>query len=199
MHRDLKPENIMVTADGRVKITDFGIAKATQSAGTAAFMTATGTDRRDPHLHGARAGDGRDIGPWTDLYSVGVMAYEHVVGRVPFHDTDAPMVILMRHLNEPIPPPVEVRPDVDPALSDWIDPLLVKDPADRARSAPQAWEELEEIIIGLLGPRWRREARLPEPGPMTRRRCRSRRRRSRASTCRRRPPRPRPRRRRANS
>ncbi len=95
------------------------------------------------------------------------MAYEQVVGRVPFHDTEAPMVILMRHVKEPIPPLVEVRPDVDPALSAWIDRLLVKDPADRTRQALQAWDVLEEIVSGVLGARWRREARLPELGPTT--------------------------------
>jgi predicted Ser/Thr protein kinase len=167
VHRDLKPENIMVTAEGRVKITDFGIAKATQSAGTAAFMTATGTTVGTPTYMAPEQAMAQQLGPWTDLYSVGVMAYEQVVGRPPFHDTEAPMAILLRHVNEQIPPLVEVRPDVDPALSAWVDRLLVKEPADRTRSAPQAWDELEEIVLGVLGARWRREARLPDRGPMT--------------------------------
>ena len=63
------------------------------------------------------------------------MAYELVVGHVPFHDTEAPMAILMRHVNEPIRSPIEVRPDIDPALSQWIDALLVKDPST-ARATP---------------------------------------------------------------
>ena len=165
VHRDLKPENIMVTGEGRVKITDFGIAKATQSAGTAAFMTATGTTVGTPTYMAPEQAMAQQLGPWTDLYSVGVMAYEQIVGRPPFHDTDTPMAILLRHVKEPIPPLVDVKPDVDPALSDWVERLLVKEPADRTRSAVQAWEELEEIVLNLLGPRWRREARLPERGP----------------------------------
>jgi serine/threonine protein kinase len=163
VHRDLKPENLMVTADGRVKITDFGIAKATQSAGTGQFLTAPGTTVGTPTYMAPEQAMGRDIGIWTDLYSVGIMTWENVVGRTPFHDSDVPLVILTRQLNEIIPPAVELNPDANPDLSAWIERLLIKDPADRARSPAAAWDELEEIIIAMLGPRWRRDARLPSP------------------------------------
>jgi serine/threonine protein kinase len=73
VHRDLKPENIMVTADGRVKIADFGIAKATESAGTA-FMTKTGMTVGTPSYMAPEQAMAGEIGPWTDLYSVGVLA-----------------------------------------------------------------------------------------------------------------------------
>src|ERR671930_638650 len=136
VHRDLKPENLMVTSDGRVKIADFGIAKATNQMQTGAFLTATGTTVGTPTYMAPEQAMAQDIGPWTDLYSVGCMAFELFVGRVPFHDSEAPMAILLRHANEP-------------------------------------WDAFEEIIIGLLGPRWRREARLTEraqtttPNPLT--------------------------------
>ena len=159
VHRDLKPENIMVTGDGRVKITDFGIARATQRAGTQ-YMTATGMTVGTPTYMAPEQAMAGEIGSWSDLYSVGVLTYELVVGHVPFHDTDAPMVILMRHVNERIPSALEVRPDVDPKLSEWIDNLLVKDPNQRVRHAVDAWESLEDIIVGQLGPLWRRHARL---------------------------------------
>ncbi|HEX3978659.1 MAG TPA: serine/threonine-protein kinase [Solirubrobacteraceae bacterium] len=159
VHRDLKPENIMVTGDGRVKITDFGIARATQRAGTQ-YMTATGMTVGTPTYMAPEQAMAGDIGPWSDLYSVGVLSYELLVGHVPFHDTDAPMVILMRHVNERIPSAIEVRPDIDPKLSEWIDKLLVKDPQQRVRHAVDAWESLEDIVVGLLGPLWRRDARL---------------------------------------
>jgi hypothetical protein len=174
VHRDLKPENVMITADGRVKIADFGIAKATNRMQTGAFLTATGTTVGTPTYMAPEQAMAQEIGPWTDLYSVGVMAFELFVGRTPFHDSEAPMAILLRHVNEQIPAVKSLVPDVDQEISDWIERLVVKEPAKRMRSAQEAWDELEEIIIGRLGPRWRRGARLVErarqvdtPKPLT--------------------------------
>jgi hypothetical protein len=174
VHRDLKPENLMVTSDGRVKIADFGIAKASTKMQTGAFLTATGTTVGTPTYMAPEQAMAQDIGPWTDLYSVGCMAFELFTGKVPFHDSDAPMAILLRHVNEPIAPVKSIDPSVDQGISDWIEALLVKDPEKRTRSSNEAWDDFEEIIIRLLGPRWRREARLLErvehvdtPKPLT--------------------------------
>ncbi len=160
VHRDLKPENLMVTSDGRVKIADFGIAKATTKMQTGAFLTATGTTVGTPTYMAPEQAMAQDIGPWTDLYSVGCMAFEMFTGKVPFHDSDAPMAILLRHVNEPIAPVKSINPEVDQGISDWVEAMLVKDPTQRTQSAADAWDDFEEIIIGLLGPRWRRTARL---------------------------------------
>src|SRR4051812_39101550 len=162
VHRDLKPENLMVTSDGRVKIADFGIAKASTQMQTGAFLTATGTTVGTPTYMAPEQAMAQDIGPWTDLYSVGCMAFEMFTGNVPFHDSDAPMAILLRHVNEPIVPVKSVRPEVDQRISDWIEALLVKEPSQRTQNAQEAWDEFEEILLGLLGPRWRREARIVE-------------------------------------
>jgi tRNA A-37 threonylcarbamoyl transferase component Bud32 len=174
VHRDLKPENLMITADGRVKIADFGIAKASNKLATGAFLTATGSTVGTPAYMAPEQAMASEIGPWTDLYSVGCIAYELFTGAPPFSDTTAPMAVLLKHVNEPVPPARSVDPSVDPRISDWIDRLLVKEPADRTQTAGEAWDELEEITISLLGPRWRRDARLVEsvvekdtPRPLT--------------------------------
>ncbi len=162
VHRDLKPENLMVTSDGRVKIADFGIAKATTKMQTGAFLTATGTTVGTPTYMAPEQAMAQDIGAWTDLYSVGCMAFEMFTGNVPFHDSDAPMAILLRHVNEPIAPVISIRPEVDPRISAWVEALLVKEPTARTQNAQDAWDDFEEILLSLLGPRWRRDARLVE-------------------------------------
>jgi serine/threonine protein kinase len=163
VHRDLKPENVMVTADGRVKIADFGIAKATEEvSGANIAATSTGETMGTPAYMAPEQALCGEVGSWTDLYAVGVMAYEQLVGHVPFHDSKTPMAILLRQVNESIAPVTDSRPDVDRPLSEWVGRLLIKDPDRRTRSPMQAWEELEEIIIRLLGPRWRRDARLAD-------------------------------------
>ena len=134
MHRDLKPENLMVTADGRVKIADFGIAKATTKMQTGAFLTATGTTVGTPTYMAPEQAMAQEIGPWTDLYSVGCMAFELFTGRVPFHDSDAPMAILLRHVNEPIPPVKSIDPSVDERISDWVERAAREGPRSSARS-----------------------------------------------------------------
>jgi serine/threonine protein kinase len=172
VHRDIKPENLMVTTDGEVKIADFGIAKAISEAASKRHLTATGTTVGTPAYMAPEQASATGLGPWTDLYSLGIIAYELTVGRVPFHDSDTPVAVLLRHVSEPIPPARSVDPTIDPRFSDWIDRMLIKDPERRTRKAQDAWYELEEIAVATLGPLWRREARLvgsgeSAPAPLT--------------------------------
>ncbi len=161
VHRDLKPENLMVSGDDRLKIADFGIAKVTDEAHVTAALTVTGTTIGTPRYMAPEQALGREVGPWTDLYAVGVIAFELLAGRPPFDTSGAPMAILLRHVNEPPLELATVDPSVDPRLSDWIARLLVKEPEGRAQSAATAWLELEEIVLDRLGPRWRRTTTLP--------------------------------------
>ena len=161
VHRDLKPENVMVTTDGGVKITDFGIAKALETLG-GDFVTATGVTVGTPAYMAPEQARGEEVGSWTDLYAVGVIAYEMLSGALPFEQTDQPLATMLQHVSEPIRPLRSIRPDVDPALAGWVERLLTKDTRKRPDDARAAWEELEEIAIRLLGPRWRRDGRLVE-------------------------------------
>ena len=106
----------------------------------------------------------RELGPWTDLYSLGVVAFELLVGRTPFGDTTEPMAVVLRQVNEPVPRVRDVAPQVDQWIADWVAWLVSKEPARRPQSASQAWDALEEALIGLLGPRWRRGAPLLRSG-----------------------------------
>jgi hypothetical protein len=159
VHRDLKPENVMVTSGGAVKIADFGVAKVLEDA-AGRPLTLSGTTLGTPAYMAPEQALATEVGPAADLYAVGVMAYEMLSGNVPFHGSDVAMAIMLQHLNEAPPPLREARPDLDPALCAWVERLLAKTPADRPESAGSAWDELEEAVIGVAGPRWHRSSRL---------------------------------------
>jgi Protein kinase domain len=175
VHRDLKPENLLVTGSGAVKIADFGIAKATNRVQTEFALTSQGATVGTPNYMAPEQALGQELGPWSDLYSLGIIAFEFFIGLPPFADTEEPMAVLMRQVNEEIPPVGQLDPGIDSRLAGWIDRLVAKEPAARPQSAGEAWDELEDILITLLGPRWRREAPLPLlaalpptiPGPAT--------------------------------
>jgi hypothetical protein len=160
VHRDVKPENLMISAESRVKIADFGIAKATDEVRATTLLTATGTTIGTPTYMAPEQAMGQEIGPWTDLYAVGMIAFELLAGRLPFDTSGAPMAVLLRHVNEQALELIAVNPSADPRLSDWIDGLLATDPADRTPSAGDAWLAFEEVVIDRLGSRWRRAAPL---------------------------------------
>ena len=160
VHRDLKPENLLVTGAGRVKISDFGIAKATNEVRAGTMLTSTGVAVGTPNYMAPEQATAQAVGPWTDLYSVGVMAFEFFIGHPPFSDADNALSVLLRQVNEEIPPVWELDRNVDPTLSDWVEKMVAKDPALRPRSAAAAWDELEDTLLALLGARWQRSAQL---------------------------------------
>jgi protein kinase-like protein len=165
VHRDVKPENLLITNDGRVKIADFGIAKATGRAQSATALTAHGTTIGTPSYMAPEQALAEPVGPWTDLYAAGIIAFELLAGRLPFDTTGPPMAILLQHVNADPPLLRSVDPSADPRLSEWIDRLLVKEPGERTQTAGGAWMALEEIVLDRLGSRWRRAARLLEAAP----------------------------------
>ena len=150
VHRDLKPENVMVSSTGTVKIADFGLAKALQ-ADPPAPITLTGTTVGTPAYMAPEQGLAGPVGPATDLYALGVIAYELLTGDVPYRDSDVPLGILLQHLNDPVPSPRLVDPDIDPALATWVEHMLAKKPEERPASAAEAWESLDEVVSALSG------------------------------------------------
>jgi len=163
VHRDLKPENVMVSSTGTVKIADFGLAKALE-ADPSASITLSGTTVGTPAYMAPEQGLAGQVGPATDLYAVGVIAYELLTGDVPYRGSDVALGILLQHLNDPVPSPRQVTPDLDLALSAWVERMLAKQPDGRPASAAEAWDSLDEIVVGLLGARWGRQSRLTEAG-----------------------------------
>jgi hypothetical protein len=160
-HRDLKPENVLVTPRGSVKIADFGIALAHE---TVTRLTNTGTALGTPaYMAPEQAGGGAPPDPRTDLYSVGVMAYELLAGRLPFRSDDLPLAVLYRHVHEPVPPLRAIASEVPADLAELVEQLLAKHPAERPQRADDVRQRLEEIAVSLLGPYWRRDARLEAP------------------------------------
>ena len=164
VHRDLKPENLLVTADGRVKIADFGIAKAIGQVCMTEFRTATGQVVGTPAYMAPEQVTGGDITPQADLYATGLIAYELLAGRHPFEGIDAPMALLLRQVNDEPPPLAELRPDLPPGVVAWVHAMLAKEPAARPAGAAHAWDRLEGAVSDELGPLWRRGAALVEPG-----------------------------------
>ena len=162
VHRDIKPENMLVTDGGAVKIADFGIAKA--YAAVTHGVTRTGMTVGTPAYMAPEQAMNLPVGPVTDLYSTAIVAYELLLGRLPFEPTETPVAVLMQHVNEPVPPPLELDPTLDPAIATWLERMLAKDPAQRPANARLAWEELEDAAVRVLGAVWRRGARLTEGG-----------------------------------
>jgi hypothetical protein len=169
VHRDLKPENLLVALDGRVKIADFGVARAYNKAVTRAVVTVVGTTIGTPSYMSPEQAMGQDLTPASDLYSLGLVTWEMLTGQTPFDEAETPVAVLYRQVHEPIPPVRSIAPEVDPALAAWLERMLEKSPEARFQTPEEAWEQLEEIVLELLGPRWRREARLVVGGRDARR------------------------------
>ena len=140
VHRDLKPENIMVDAEDRIKLIDFGIAANAGSRRlTFAKLTdAMGTpDYISPEQVKGKRGDAR-----SDIYTLGIMFYEMLTGKVPFTGTNPFVIMNERLMNHPIPPR-EVNPDITPELQEIIYRALERDPKKRYASAREFALDLE--------------------------------------------------------
>src|SRR4051794_38350238 len=140
VHRDIKPHNVILDEEGRAKVTDFGIARA-----GASDMTETGSIMGTAQYLSPEQAQGQPVSPRSDLYSIGVMLYELLTGRVPF-DAESPVTIALKHISERPVPPREVNPAVPPALDAVVMRALEKEPARRFADA-------DEFIAALAAAR----------------------------------------------
>jgi eukaryotic-like serine/threonine-protein kinase len=137
IHRDFKPHNVIVDEHGGAKVTDFGIARAGASE-----MTETGSIMGTAQYLSPEQAQGHAVTAASDLYSIGVMLYEMLAGRLPF-EGDSAVSIALKHLSEPPTPISQLRPDVNPALESVVMAALAKDPAHRWQSADDFAEGLQ--------------------------------------------------------
>jgi hypothetical protein len=139
IHRDIKPGNVMLLPDGRVKVVDFGIARAAGSD----TLTHTGVVLGSTAYLSPEQAGGQPVDERADLYSLGCVLYEMLTGRVPF-SADTPIATMYRHVNEDAPPPSTIAP-VQSELEDVVLRCLEKDPKRRFASAA----ELEAALLGV--------------------------------------------------
>ncbi len=151
IHRDLKPHNVIIDETDHAKVTDFGIARA-----GASDMTETGSIMGTAQYLSPEQAQGHAVSPVSDLYSIGVILYELLTGRVPF-DGESAVTIALKHVSEAPVPPRALNPNIPPELEQTVLWALNKDPADRPQDADQFINVLEqvkeEIVSGARGER----------------------------------------------
>jgi serine/threonine-protein kinase len=143
VHRDIKPHNIVVGGDGRLKVTDFGIARSGASQ-----MTEVGSIVGTAQYLSPEQARGAPVDPRSDLYSLGIVLYEMLTGKVPFTG-ETPVEIAMKHLSEVPKPPSELRPEVPHDLDAVVMRALAKDPGQRYGSAEEMDADLARVARGV--------------------------------------------------
>jgi predicted Ser/Thr protein kinase len=137
IHRDIKPDNIMMLANDQIKIMDFGIARLRGST----LHTQTGVSMGTPQFMSPEQASGKSVDARSDLYSLCVVLYGMATGQLPFSG-DSPVMIALKHIQEPPPRPSQINPAIPPALDSIILKGLAKRPEDRFQNA----EELQQVL-----------------------------------------------------
>jgi serine/threonine-protein kinase len=143
VHRDIKPHNVLVDGEGRVKVTDFGIARAGPSQ-----MTEEGSIIGTAQYLSPEQAQGAPVTPASDLYSVGIVLYELLTGTVPFAG-ESPVELAMKHLSKVPEPPSHIRPEVPRDLDFVVMRALAKAPSERYQSADEMDADLARVARGV--------------------------------------------------
>jgi serine/threonine-protein kinase len=151
IHRDIKPHNILIGKNGRVKVTDFGIARAA----TASSITQTGSVVGSVHYFSPEHAKGVAAGAKSDLYSLGIVLYQMLTGRLPFLG-ESPISVALKHLQENVEEPRKVNPLIPQSVENIILKAMRKNPDERYQSATEMLRDLDTA----LDPKRRNEAKL---------------------------------------
>ncbi|TWD81889.1 serine/threonine-protein kinase [Kribbella amoyensis] len=149
VHRDIKPGNLLLTADGTVKLTDFGIARFLED--TTTTLTATGQVLGTSYYLAPERAQGRPAGKASDMYALGCVLYHLLTGHPPFQ-ADQPASVMYQHVATPPVRPSVLRPELGGPIEDLLLSMLAKDPAARPTAHEVATAELPAAVEGLPGP-----------------------------------------------
>jgi eukaryotic-like serine/threonine-protein kinase len=144
VHRDIKPQNVLLAARGGAKVADFGIARA----GSSATISRTGSVMGTAAYMSPEQALGKPATPKSDLYALGVVLYEALTGELPY-TADNPIAVSMKHVNEPLRPPVQLNPRIPKGMNALVTKLLAKDPEDRYADADELADDLWRVNRGL--------------------------------------------------
>jgi len=153
VHRDLKPANILFHADGRILLADFGLAKVVRgnedssSSDSLSTLTSVGTIIGTPEYLSPEQSTGQPIGPYTDIYALGIVLYQMLSGHVPFTGT-SPVAIAIKHTMETPPPLLPLNPALPPEVEAVVMKALAKLPEERFASAGEFAEALHAAALG---------------------------------------------------
>ncbi len=141
VHRDIKPQNVLIDAEGRAKLTDFGISRQLEQDG----MTATGRVLGTTDYVAPEQAMGHPVDPRSDIYSLGVVLYEMLVGQVPFH-ADSQVGVAMKHVNEDLPDVQQRRPEISAAAALVVERATAKDPDERYQKVGEMIDDLSTAL-----------------------------------------------------
>jgi serine/threonine-protein kinase len=141
VHRDIKPQNVLIDAEGRAKLTDFGISRQLEQDG----MTATGRVLGTTDYVAPEQAMGRGVDPRSDIYSLGVVLFEMLVGQVPFH-ADSQVGVAMKHVNEELPDVQQRRPEISAAAALVVERATAKDPEKRYQDVGEMIDDLSTAL-----------------------------------------------------
>src|SRR5919199_201769 len=161
VHRDIKPRNILVSNSGHVKVADFGIARAAE----ATTISDTGDILGSAKYMSPEQASGDQVGPASDLYSLGVVLYEMLTGSVPF-EVSTPADVPIRHAVAPPRRPKEVDPEIPEDLDTITMRLLATNPQDRYGSADEVSQELQRVRAGMSSARSSTDEATAETAPV---------------------------------